>query len=305
MIRPEVLLVFTRVAELSSFTQAADSLGLPKASVSKSVKQLEEALGTQLLRRNTRRVVLTHDGQACYERCKDMLASFDDLQAMFRQGQALRGRLRVDMSLGMAHRAVLPRLPAFLALHPALEIELSSTDRRVDLVADGFDCVVRTGPLDASDLVARPLGMLVQHNLASRAYLAAHGVPQTLDDLARHRLVHYATRLGVRSAGFEVEEEGGAVRRIPMQGSVTVNNSEAYGAACLAGLGLIQAPTIALRPHVEAGDLVEVLPQWRAPGLPVTLLYAHRRQLPGRLRVFMDWLAEVLAPYLAPPVSAP
>jgi DNA-binding transcriptional LysR family regulator len=303
MVRPELLLVFTRVAELSSFTQAADSLGLPKASVSKSVKQLEEAVGTQLLRRNTRRVVLTHDGQACYERCKDMLASFDDLQAMFRQGEALRGRLRVDMSLGMAHRVVLPRLPGFLDLHPALEIELSSSDRRVDLVADGFDCVVRTGPLDASDLVARPLGMLVQHNLASRAYLAAHGVPQTLDDLAQHRLVHYATRLGVRSAGFEVEE-GGVVRGIPMQGSVTVNNSEAYGAACLAGLGLIQAPTIALRPHVEAGELVEVLPQWRAPGLPVTVLYAHRRQLPARLRVFMDWLAEVLAPYLAPPASA-
>lgn len=302
MVRPELLLVFTRVAELSSFTQAADSLGLPKASVSKSVKQLEEAVGTQLLRRNTRRVVLTHDGQACYERCKDMLASFDDLQAMFRQGAALRGRLRVDMSLGMAHRVVLPRLPAFLALHPALEIELSSSDRRVDLVADGFDCVVRTGPLDASDLVARPLGMLVQHNLASRAYLAAHGVPQTLDDLAQHRLVHYATRLGARSAGFEVEE-GGVVRGIPMQGSVTVNNSEAYGAACLAGLGLIQAPTIALRPHVESGELVEVLPQWRAPGLPVTVLYAHRRQLPMRLRVFMDWLAEVLAPYLAPPTS--
>jgi DNA-binding transcriptional LysR family regulator len=303
MLRPELLLVFTRVAELSSFTQAADSLGLPKASVSKSVKQLEEAMGTQLLRRNTRRVVMTHDGQACYERCKDVLASFDDLQAMFRQGQALRGRLRVDMSLGMARRVVLPRLPEFLALHPALEIELSSTDRRVDLVADGFDCVVRTGVIDTSDLVARPLGVLVQHNLASPAYLAAHGVPQTLDDLAQHRLVHYATQLGVRSAGFEVEE-GGSVRRIAMAGSVTVNNSEAYGAACLAGLGLVQAPTLALAPHLDAGRLVEVLPQWRAPALPVTLLYAHRRQLPARLRAFMDWLAEVLAPSMAGPESA-
>lgn len=304
MLRPELLLVFTRVAELSSFTQAADSLGLPKASVSKSVKQLEEALGTQLLRRNTRRVVLTHDGQACYDRCKDMLASFDDLLSLFRQGQALRGRLRVDMSLGMARRVVLPRLPEFLRTHPALEIELSSTDRRVDLVADGFDCVVRTGALDASDLVARPLGQLVQYNLASPAYLAAHGVPQTLEDLAQHRLVHYAPRLGMRSTGFEVEERGGAVRQIAMAGSVTVNNSEAYSAACLAGLGLIQAPVVALRQHLDAGELVEVLPQWRAPALPVSLLYAHRRQLPLRLRAFMDWLAEVLAPYLVAPVDS-
>lgn len=298
MLRPELLLIFTRVAELSSFTQAADSLGLPKASVSKSVKQLEEALGTQLLRRNTRRVVLTPDGQACYERCKDMLAEFDDLQAMFRAGQALRGRLRVDMSLGMARRVVLPRLPEFLDLHPGLEIELSSTDRRVDLVADGFDCVVRTGVLEASELVARPLGALSQRNLASPGYLARHGTPLGLDDLARHRLVRYATRLGTRPAGFEVAEAPGLVRQIPMGGGVTVNNSEAYGAACLAGLGLIQAPVLALRPHVEAGALVEVLPRWRAPDLPVTLLYAHRRHVPARLRAFMDWLAGVLAPHL-------
>ena len=298
MLRPELLLIFTRVAELASFTQAADSLGLPKASVSKSVKQLEEAMGTQLLQRNTRRVALTHDGKDCYERCKQMLAEYDDLQTMFRQGQSLRGRLRVDMSLGMAHRVVLPRLNEFLQLHPALEIELSSTDRRVDLVADGFDCVVRTGVLEESELVARPLGHLVQRNLASRDYLARHGTPQTLDDLAQHRLVHYATRLGTRSTGFEYEAAPGVVRQIAMAGGVTVNNSEAYGAACLAGLGLIQAPTVALRPHLEAGELVEVLAPWRAPALPVTLLYAHRRHVPPRLRAFMDWLALVLAPYL-------
>ncbi len=305
MLRPELLLIFTRVTELASFTQAADSLGLPKASVSKSIKQLEEAMGTQLLRRNTRRVVPTPDGQACYERCKDMLAEYDDLLAMFRQGQALRGRLRVDMSLGMAHRVVLPQLPTLLAAHPGLEIELSSTDRRVDLVADGFDCVLRTGALEPSELVARPLGWLVQRNLASPAYLAAHGMPQTLDDLARHRLVHYATRLGTRSRGFEVQEPGGAVRHVQMAGCVTVNNSEAYAAACQAGLGLIQAPLVALRAAFDAGELVEVLPHWRAPALPVTLLYAHRRHVPPRLRVFMDWLAEVLAPHLAPDPSAP
>lgn len=300
MLRPELLLIFTRVAELSSFTQAADHLGLPKASVSKSVKQLEEAMGTQLLRRNTRRVVLTPDGQLCYDRCKDMLAEFDDLQAMFRAGQALRGRLRVDMSLGMARKVVLPELPHFLAQHPELSIELSSTDRRVDLVADGFDCVVRTGRLEVSELVARPLGAMAQHNLASPAYLARHGVPQTLEDLAQHRLVHYATRLGTRSAGFEVARGADDVQHLAMAGAVTVNNSEAYGAAALAGLGIIQAPVIALRAHVQAGELVEVLPRWRAPDLPVTLLYAHRRHVPARLRAFMDWLAQVLAPHLVP-----
>ncbi len=299
MLRPELLLVFTRVAELASFTQAADSLGLPKASVSKSVKQLEEALGVQLLQRNTRRVQLTHDGQAGYERCKDMLAAFDDLQGMFRhQGQALRGRLRVDMSLGIARAVVLPRLPEFLQAHPALEIELSSTDRRVDLVREGFDCVLRVGALEPSELVARPMGRMPQFNLASPAYLQAHGTPQTLEDLATHRLVHYAPRLGMRPLGFEVEEEGGTVRTIQMAGSVTVNNSEAYSAACLAGMGIVQAPVFGMRPQVAAGQLVEVLPRWRAPAMPVTLLYAHRRNVPARVRLFMDWLGSLLVPHL-------
>jgi DNA-binding transcriptional LysR family regulator len=298
MLRPELLQMFMRVAELASFTQAAESLGLPKASVSKSIKQMEEALGTQLLQRSTRRVVLTYDGQACYERCKDMLAEYDELHTMFHQGKTLRGRLRVDMSLGMAHRVVLPRLPEFLSLHPALEIELSSTDRRVDLVADGFDCVVRTGELEASELVARRLGQLTQHNLVSPQYLARYGTPMTLQDLPQHRLVHYATRLGTRSAGFEYEAAPGVVRRIAMPGAVTVNNSEAYGAACRAGLGMIQAPLVALRAAMDAGHLVEVLPAWRAPAMPVTLLYAQRRHVSPRLRAFMDWLAMVLAPHL-------
>jgi DNA-binding transcriptional LysR family regulator len=301
MLRPELLQIFTRVAELSSFTQAADSLGLPKASVSKSVKQLEEALGVQLLQRNTRRVLLTHDGQACYERCKGVLSEFDDLQGMFRhQGQALRGRLRVDMPLGVARSQITPRLPEFLRLHPGLEIELSSTDRRVDLVREGFDCVLRVGPLDDSELVTRPLGAMPQYNVAGRAYVALHGTPARLEDLAAHRLVHYVTRLGARSAGFEVEESPGVVRRIPMAGNVTVNNSEAYLAACLAGLGIVQVPAVSLQALLTSGDLVEVLPQWRAPALPVTLLYAQRRHVAPRVRLFMDWVAGVLGPYLEP-----
>lgn len=304
MIQPDAMRQFARVAELASFTQAAESLGCPKATVSATVQRLERQLGTRLLHRTTRRVQLTQDGQTFYERCKDVLSDLDELEQLFLPTPAaLRGRLRVDLPVGAARLLVLPRLPAFMAAHPQLEIELSCTDRRVDLVREGFDCVLRVGALGDSSLVARPLGRLRQINLASPAYLRAQGVPQTLQDLAAHRLVHYASVLGQRSAGFEYVDAAGQACSVPMAGTLTVNNSEAYEAACLAGAGLVQVPVPGLSELVAEGRLVEVLPQFQAPPLPVSLVYAHRRQLPQRVQVFMNWLAEVMRPHLLPPLG--
>jgi DNA-binding transcriptional LysR family regulator len=298
----ECMQVFARVAELASFTQAAEALGLPKASASLAVQQLEARLGTRLLHRTTRRVQLTQDGQACYERCKDLLADLDEFQAMFQhpEGAPLRGRVRIDMSTGLARNVVIPRLPGLLRRHPALEVEISSTERRVDLVREGFDCVLRAGPVGDAGLVARPLGVLHMANCASPAYLEAMGTPRTLASLARHRLVHYAGTLGARPAGFEVQADGGTVERHAMDGAVTVNSAEAYQAACLAGLGLIQAPRLGVQDLLARGLLVEVLPAHPAPPLPLTLVYAHRRNLPRRVRVVMDWLAEVVQAQLPP-----
>jgi len=298
MNRLDSLQMFVRVAELSSFTQAAEQLGLPKARVSTAVQQLEGLLGTRLLHRTTRRVQMTQDGQAFYERCKDVLADMDELQAMFQQGvQALRGRLRVDMPVLVARDQVIPRLSEFLADHPQIEVELSSTDRRVDVVREGFDCVMRVGPLGDSGLVARPLGALKQINCASPSYVKQYGKPKTLADLASHRLVHYVPTLGAKSAGWEYVDEG-RTRTVAMGGVLSVNSTESYQAACLAGLGLIQAPAAGLRPLIERGLLVEVMPRCRPPSLPVSLLYANRRNLPKRVQVFMAWLAQILTPYL-------
>lgn len=294
----DAMQIFLRVAELASFTQAADSLGLPKASISAAVQRLESQLGARLLHRTTRRVQLTQDGQAYYERSRDLLADMEELQTMFRRDEAqLSGRLRVDMPAGTARHAVMPRLPEFLERHPGLEVEVSSTDRRVDLVREGFDCVLRVGALGDSSLVARPLGQLRQLNLASPAYLERHGTPHSLEDLAAHRLIHYVPILGGKSPGFEYVDGAGELRRIPMAGAVTVNNSDAYTAACLAGLGLIQVPLAGMQALLEAGLLLPVLPGFNAPPMPVHLLYANRRHLPRRVRVFMDWLVEVVADY--------
>ncbi|HZR36049.1 MAG TPA: LysR family transcriptional regulator [Nevskia sp.] len=299
MNRLEAMQIYVRVAELASFTRAAEGLGLPKASISHAVQQLESALGTRLLHRTTRKVQMTQDGQAYYERCKDLLADMDELQSMFqRSEQSLRGRLRVDMPSGMARKHVVPRLPQFLDAHPQIELELSSTDRFVDVVREGFDCVVRVGTLRDSSLIARPLGSFRTISCASPAYLKRYGTPRAPQDLAHHRLIHYVSVLGAKSAGFEAPDGAGGYRNLPMAGALTVNNSEAYETACLAGLGIIQAPYEGLRGRIEAGELVEILPQHPPEPMPVSIVYAHRRNLPRRVRVFMDWVAETMRPYL-------
>ncbi len=298
---------FARVAELASFTQAAQVLGIPKATASLAVQQLEAQLGTRLLHRTTRRVQLTQDGQAYYERCKDLLDDVEELQALFQQpgGAALRGRVRIDMSTGIARQLVLPRLPELLERNPLLEVELSSTDRRVDLVREGFDCVIRVGPVAEPGLVARPLGTVRVATCASPGYLARKGTPHTLDDLAHHELVHYVSTLGTRSAGFETLAQGGETRFHPMPGRITVNSAEAYLGACAAGLGLIQAPLLGVRELIDRGLLVEVMPDHPAPPMPVTLLYAHRRHLSQRVRVVMDWLAGVVQAHLRNEADTP
>ncbi|RLK56046.1 transcriptional regulator [Stenotrophomonas rhizophila] len=300
MDRLDQLRCFLRVAELGSFTGAADSLGLPKASVSLAVQRLEAEVGVQLLHRTTRRVQLTADGAQFQTRAHDLLHDMDDLQGMFRVDTSqLKGRLRVDMSSGLARQLVIPRLPGFLAQHPGVEIELSGTDRRVDLIREGFDCVLRVGPLDDNTLVARPLGRLLIVNCASPAYLAARGIPVTLDDLAGHALVHYVGTLGQRSPGFEYHD-GEGYRSLPMRGAVTVNSGDGYTAAALAGLGIIQVPRLGVRRALADGTLVEILPDCLAEPMPVSLLYAQRRHLPRRVAAFMEWAATVIRPELLP-----
>lgn len=290
----DAMRMFVRVAELESFTRAADQLAVPKATLSLTIRRLEERLGTRLLQRTTRRVQLTTDGRLCYERCLDLLADVEEWQGLFQQTRQLSGRLRVDMPSRLARLLVIPRLPAFLSQHPALTLMLSTTDRRVDLVREGFDCVVRVGALDSSSLVARRLGEYRQISCASPAYLARHGVPTTLAALARHQLVHYGNDLGREPGGFEFMGADGRVERYPMAGALTVNDSESYLAAALAGFGIIQLPEHGVAPLLARGELVAILPEWPAPPLPIHVLYGHRRQLAPRVQAFIQWLADVL-----------
>ncbi|RON51790.1 LysR family transcriptional regulator [Pseudomonas frederiksbergensis] len=295
----QALLIFSRVAEMMSFTRAAESLGIQKGRVSTVIRGLEREMGATLLHRTTRSVQLTEDGRAFYSRARDLLAEAQDMQSMFaNNGTPLTGRLRVDMPTELAKTVVIPALPQLLKENPELELELSSTDRRVDLVQEGFDCVIRLGPIIDDTLIARSLGRLRMMNAASPNYLGKYGIPRTLDDLLSqgHQMVHYTPTLGTRLVGWEYPE-GDGYASLVLPGAMQVNSVQTYHAAGLAGIGLIQAGYSALAHHIKSGDLVEVLPDLRPEPLAAWLVVAHRRNLSQRVRAFMTWIETVLAPY--------
>ncbi len=286
------LTVFARVAETASFTRAADALGLPRSSVSAAIQALEAGLGVRLLHRTTRRVTLTEDGTAFYERCQRLIGDYDELDALFRSDGQAQGRLRANVPGRIGRLVIAPALPELLARYPALEIDMGVTDRPVDLVQEGVDCAIRVGALADSGLVARRLGDLAFGNYASPAYLERHGTPHRPDELTRHLAVRYASPQSGRAEQWEYVVDGEA-RFLDMPARVTVNNAEAYIACAVAGLGLIQIPAYDARAHVAAGELVELMPDHRAAPVPISLIYPHRRHLSRRLQVFADWIDEL------------
>jgi DNA-binding transcriptional LysR family regulator len=247
-------------------------------------------------------VQLTEDGRAFHARARDLLAQADDLHSMFAgNGVALRGRLRIDLPTELARTTIVPALPDFMAAYPELELEVSSTDRQVDLVQEGFDCVLRIGPIGDETLIARPVGQLRMVNAASPAYLARYGVPRTLEDLRLqgHRTIHYSRMLGSKPYGWEYPVSGGSnYAMLPLPGALHVNSVQAYEAAGLAGIGLIQAALSGIRRHLESGALIEILPNFRPESLDVSLVVAHRHNLSHRVRAFMKWIENVLGPDL-------
>lgn len=251
-------------------------------------------MGARLLHRTTRKVAPTPEGIAFYERCLRVLADIEDAETMFQQGDHRpAGALRIDVPGRIGRLILIPALPEFLDTYPQINITLGMTDRAVNLVEENVDCVLRFGVLHDSQLIARTIGKLPLINVASPAYLARYGTPQTIDDLKTHWAVNYASPSTGRVEMWETME-GQSAQEVPIQARVTVNNAEAYIAAALAGLGIIQIPAFDVRAQLVAGELVEILPTQRAAPMPMTLLYPHRRHVPQRVRVFTAWLEALL-----------
>jgi DNA-binding transcriptional LysR family regulator len=289
--------VFVKVAELGSFTRASEHLGVSKARASIRVQELEAVLGTRLLHRSTRTVRLTTDGEQFLLRARRLVNDADELSSMFSAPSNLRGRVRLDLPVQFARNVVIPRLPEFLSHHPQLEMLVSTTDRRVDLLREGFDCVMRIGTLADSGLVAKRIGILEMMNCASPRYLEKYGTPRSVADLAQHLLVHYSLTFGGEAPSFEYFD-GSAYREQQMQGALTVNSTDAYLAACLAGLGIIQAPRQGMAASLASGGLVEILPDLRSAPLPVSLVQGYSQKARAPVRVVMAWLTQIMTPHL-------
>ena len=295
MDRFAAMTAFARVAETRSFSEAARRLRMSKSVVSRQVMALETELGARLFHRTTRSLTLTEAGQGYYERVVRILADVDEAgQSVTRLQAAPRGLLRVNapMSFGVRHLA--PALPAFLTLHPEVEVDMTMNDRFVDLVEEGFDVAVRIGRLPDSGLVARKLAPLRLAVCASPAYLAARGVPLSPADLAGHDCLCYSNMTAADEWSFT--GPGGEALSVTVRGRLKANNGDALRIAALEGLGLVVQPTFIVGPDLQAGRLVAVLAEYIASDGAVHALYPHSRHLSPKVRAFVDFLASRFGP---------
>lgn len=290
--------VFVRVVEAGNFTRAADSLGLPKATVTKQIQALETRLHTRLLNRTTRRVSVTPDGAAYYERTARLLSDFDDIEASMINAQAApSGRLRIDVSSAIARLVILPRLNSFIARYPDISLDLGVSETRADLLGDNIDVVLRAGKIGDQSLVARRIGLLRFVTVASPTYLARHGEPTHAGELEkrRHVVVSYFHSGGIRRYAPLLFDRGEEHIEINTNSVVAVNESNAHLMALLGGHGVSQTTACIADPHLRRGELVEILRDWTRPPVPMYVVYPPNRHLSAKVRVFVDWIADVFA----------
>ncbi len=280
-----------QVARLGGFTAASAAMKVSNATVTTLVQQLEGHLGVGLFHRTTRKVTLTTDGRAALERVERLLQDLRDLQDAVRgTTKAAKGRVRVDVPAAFGRHVLAPVLPDFFQKYPGIELQLGSSDRPVELVREGVDCVVRGGPVFDEQLVAKKLRSMEVVTCASPSYLKKHGTPTTLEELSTHRAVNFfSARTGeVYALDFQ---RGGESVEIPMRHAVACNDSDTFLACAVAGLGLVQTP---LSPHVKEllreKKLTRVLSEWESGVLPMYILYPPTRHLNARVRAFVDWL---------------
>ncbi|MEJ1130887.1 LysR family transcriptional regulator [Variovorax sp. CCNWLW225] len=292
MDRVQAMQVFLRVVESKSFVRAAETLGLPASSVTDIIKRLEKHLQTRLLNRSTRNLSLTPEGERYFYRCREILDLIDDTESSLHSADRPQGRLRVDMPGGIAHALILPQLEQFQRRYPDIYLMIGVNDRQVDLIQEGVDCVIRTGSLNDSTLVARRLVELRWITCAAPSYLDERGVPEVLEDLKRHRAVHYFSNTTRRENQLHFVKDGVGIA-VPVPGTVAVNETGLYMKLGLDGLGLMQLPEILVTDHLQSGELVEVLADSRPAPVPVSLLYPHHSFLSPAMRAFIDWTIEL------------
>ncbi|GAA5172757.1 LysR family transcriptional regulator [Modicisalibacter zincidurans] len=295
MDRFDAMQAFARVVETGSFTKAADTLHMSKTSVTQLVQQLEARLRVRLLNRTTRKVNVTADGAAYYERVLGLLADLDDAETSLSGASSVpRGRLRVDVPSPLARMILIPALPAFHARYPEIQLDLGVSDRMVDIIDEKVDCVVRGGELTDQSLMARRIGDLRLGVYAAPSYLERAGSPSHPRELenTQHRIVGFlGSRLGKPFAMHRDQES------IKVQGRyvLSTDDGNSYLAAGLAGLGILWLPDYMARDHLASGELVALFEDWQLDPMPLYLAFPPNRHVSAKLRVFIDWIAELKA----------
>src|SRR5271168_4140953 len=290
MDRFDAMRVFVRIVERRSFTHAADDLGLPRSPVTDAVKGLEARLGVRLLQRTTRHVRPTLDGEAYYQRCVRLISDLEDAESAF-AGAKPSGLVRVDVHGTQARHFLLPGLRRFREQYPDIRLHFGEAHQPLDMIREGFDCILRAGDLADSPLIKRRLATLDRGTFASPGYLERFGTPRTPDKLDGHEMVGFLAPDTADIAPLSFRAAG-EIRRLTLPAMMTVTGPETNVAAACLGLGLIQVPRYRVVSELASGALVEVLSDFPPPPLPVHVLYSQTRQLSPRLRVFIDWMAE-------------
>jgi len=290
--------VFVQAVEAGSFARTAERMHLSRSAVAKSIARLEERLGVRLFHRTTRSQSLTDEGQAYYERCLRALDELESGEAAVNAGRSLpSGRVRLSMPVLFGRRCVAPVLVRLAQRYPALELSVSFTDRVVDLVDEGVDLVIRSGPLiDSSGIIARRLGKQETCLCAAPAYLARHGMPQTIADLANHSAILYGR--SSRDAQMKMRDEEGKLRDVVVPHQLRFDDLEAIAEAALDGAGLARLPYWSIREHLAEGRLVPLLEQVSQVSFDMHLMWLASRHVPQRLRVVIDELMASVPPLL-------
>jgi LysR family transcriptional regulator, regulator for bpeEF and oprC len=295
---------FVRVVEAGTFTKAADSLDVPKAQVTRLVQSLEEELKTLLLNRTTRRVTVTADGAAYYDRAVRLLDEIEELESSMSHAKVNpKGKLRVDVPSTIANFILVPAMDDFCTRYPDIEIDIGVSDRPVDLIGENVDCALRAGKVSDPSLVARRIGDIQTLLCASPTYLKRFGVPQHPLDLedGRHRVITYFSRGGVHLP--YVLQRGDERYEVNVRSTIAVNDYGAMLAAGLSGVGIARSAPFMTAPYEAAGTLQVVLPDWSVGVAPIYVVYPPNRHVGAKLRVFIDWAVDLFARTLKAPPS--
>ena len=287
---------FIRVVETGNFTRAADTLAMPKATVTNLIQGLEAHLRTKLLNRTTRRVMVTTDGALYYERAAQIISELEELDGSLSNSQSLpTGRLRVEMAGAFADSILVPALCDFYERYPDIRIDLGVGDRTVDYLAENVDCALRAGTPADQSLIARRVSEIEMITCAAPLYVEKFGLPQRPEELeTEHYSVNYFRAQNNRTVPFEFRKGNETIEVNPRY-IVSVNDSRTYMTAALAGLGLAQIPIFMAREPLAKGELVQTLTEWTRESLPLYVVYPPNRHLSNKVRVFVDWLVKLLA----------